>query len=93
MKPALLLTIRRRTSGYKVACFSADSLEHAWTVANLIGRSPEYSQCFVVATDWTGQDMFAVGAQVAAPFLPPRPVAYRQATIDVETDPSRMLGQ
>jgi len=70
MRPAVTLTIRKRSTGYKVAALAVDSLEHAWTIANLLVRSPEYSRCFVVGTNWTGDEIFTVGFSPAPAYSP-----------------------
>jgi hypothetical protein len=71
MRPALTITIRRRTSGHKLAAFACDNYEHAHAVACLIAGAPEYAGCFVVGTGWDGSELFTVGLQPAAPVAVP----------------------
>lgn len=75
MKPAVTLTIRRRSSGYKVAALAVDSLDHAWALANIIVRSPEYARCFVVGVGWDGAEVFSVGFTAQPPVAPAYPPA------------------
>src|SRR4051812_31465132 len=72
MRPAVTLTIRKRSSGYRLAALACDSLEHAWSIANVLVRSPEYSRCFIVAVHWDGSELFSVGL-ASAPPMPSAP--------------------
>jgi hypothetical protein len=75
MRPAVTITIRRRTSGHKVAALACDSLEHAYTIACIIVQAPEYARCFLAGTDWTGAEIFTVGLQPPA-YSAPAPAPY-----------------
>jgi hypothetical protein len=81
MKAMVTLVIRRRSSGYRVAGLAVDSLDHAWTIANVLARSPEYAGCFVAATSFDGSELFTIGLQPVAPAcLPPPASQYAAST-------------
>lgn len=61
MSSTVTLTIRKRSTGYKIAALGVESLDHAWTIANVLVRSSEYARCFVVALNWDGSELFSVG--------------------------------
>jgi hypothetical protein len=70
MKPAgasFTVFIRRIDSGARVTAFQTDDLNHAYSMATVIIRSPEYCRCYAVATDWQGTVCFNVQPQVRAP--------------------------
>jgi hypothetical protein len=74
MKPTVTLVVRKLSSGYRVCALAVDSLDHAWSIANVLVRAPEYSRCFVAATGWDGSDLWVVG--MPAPSYAPAPARY-----------------
>lgn len=79
MKPAgasFTVFIRRIDSGARVTAFQTDDLNHAYSMATVIIRSPEYCRCYAVATDWQGTVCFNVQPQVQAP------APYQAPTLD-----------
>jgi hypothetical protein len=75
MRTGVTLTLRRRSSGHRVAQLAVDSLDIAWCVANVLARSDEFSRCIVCATTSDGAELWTVGAQPPAPVYatPPQP--------------------
>jgi hypothetical protein len=73
----ITVTLRRVASGHKVCAFAMDDLNHAYSIAMVLVRSPEYSRCYAVATDWQGDALFNVQpdqvAQAPAPYHAPAP--------------------
>lgn len=94
MRAAVTVTVRKRSSGYRLFACAVDSLEHAHTLANLIARSVEYARCFVTATDQFGNELFSVGLnspvvapqQSYAPTYAPALPHYAPARAVPETD-------
>jgi hypothetical protein len=64
MTPSITVTIRKRSSGYKIVAFACDSHEHAYAIACILARSAEYQRCFLVGTAM-GDEVFVVGAPSA----------------------------
>lgn len=76
MRPAVTLVVRKRSTGYRIVALAVDSLDHAWTIANVLARSAEYSRCMVVATGWDGSELWTLGMLApACPAPPPAPYA------------------
>ncbi len=72
MRTGVTLTLRRRSSGHRVAQLAVDSLDMAWCVANVLARSEEFSRCIVCATTSDGAELWTVGAQTPAHAAPPQ---------------------
>jgi hypothetical protein len=66
MRATFTLTVRKRTSGHRLFGIAVDSLDHAYAIAQLIARAPEYGRCYLVLTDWTGQELLSTCAVSAA---------------------------
>ena len=75
MRATVTLAVRKRSSGYRLFACSVDSMDHAYALANLIARSPEYSRCFVTALDQFGDELFSVGLSAPVAAVPTTPHA------------------
>lgn len=60
------LTLRKRSSGYRVTTFQAEDFNHAHALAGILIASDVYGRCFVRATDWQGNELFVLGLDKAA---------------------------
>jgi hypothetical protein len=74
MRATFTLTVRKRTSGHRLFGIALDSLDHAYAIAQLIARAPEYGRCYLVLTDWTGQELLSTCAASpqTAEYAPPQ---------------------
>ncbi len=70
------VTLRKKSTGYKVAAFLTEKLEVAHTFAVIIIRAPEYNRCFAVGTDWQNNEVFMVGQDPPQEHYLPREPAY-----------------
>ena len=58
--PGITLTIRKVSSGYKVVALQGEDMNHLYSIARILIRSPEYQRCYAVGTDWQGNSLFNV---------------------------------
>lgn len=54
------VTLRKVTTGYKVAAFLCDDMNHAYSMAAVLIKSQEYCRCYAVGVDWQGNQAFVV---------------------------------
>lgn len=80
--PGITLTLRKISTGYKVVAVAGDDMNHLYSIARILIRSPEYNRCYAVGTDWEGNQLFNVQPeqvyQAPAPYVaPPQPSQFQ----------------
>lgn len=66
--PAVTVTLRKVSTGYKILAFYTEDMNGAYAMAQVLIASPSYNRCYAVATGWEGNVLFEVrGASQAHP--------------------------
>ena len=73
---SITVALRKVSSGHRVTAFQMDDMNHAYSIATILLRSPEYSRCFAVALDFQGDQIFHLTpeqvTQAPAPYCVPQ---------------------
>jgi hypothetical protein len=63
-------TIRKVTTGYKVSAFCGDSLDDLRAISTTLMQSTSWSLCYIVCTDWQGNQCFVLQPQGQSQLAP-----------------------